>query len=164
MLKSTLVNKDFQPWLLIGWWLCCRPIRVQIWKFSSTNMNLTWHFKVIQTPELLEALGTSGTFLQVANPICKWVLVMQNSDQKLFRLRVLTDLVHCVHNIISDRINSELVQINQLASQKRRALSFVQIWAGWKTKLVNGMIRIRLHKKTVKRIYWRLCRVNFWQD
>ena len=119
MLKSTLVNKDFQPWLLIDWRLCCRPIRVQIWKFLITNMDLTWHFKVIQTPELLEALGTIGTFLKMVNPICKWVLVKQNSNQKLFHLWV-TDLVHCVHNIISGRINSELVQINQLASQKKK--------------------------------------------
>ena len=27
-----LLNKDFLTWLLIFWWLCCQPIRCQVWK------------------------------------------------------------------------------------------------------------------------------------
>ena len=37
-LKSTLVNKDFQTWLLIGCWLCCQPIKWQVWKYFLINM------------------------------------------------------------------------------------------------------------------------------
>ena len=40
-----LVNKDFLTWLLIGWQLCCQPIRCQVWKSLLTNIrtwNLTW--------------------------------------------------------------------------------------------------------------------------
>ena len=37
--KSMLVNKDFQTWLLIGWQLCCQPIRCQAWKSALTNMD-----------------------------------------------------------------------------------------------------------------------------
>ena len=32
MLNSMSVNKDFLAWLLIGWWLCCQPIRCQVLK------------------------------------------------------------------------------------------------------------------------------------
>ena len=51
MLKSMLVNKDFQTWHLIGWRLCCQPIRYQVWKSLLEAMfenpckltwNLTW--------------------------------------------------------------------------------------------------------------------------
>ena len=39
MLNSMLVNKDFLTWLLIGWWLCCQPIKCQVWKSWLTNMD-----------------------------------------------------------------------------------------------------------------------------
>ena len=39
MLNSMLVDKDFLTWLLIGWRLCCQPIRCQVWKFLLTNMD-----------------------------------------------------------------------------------------------------------------------------
>ena len=39
MLNSMLVNKDFLTWLLIGWQLCCQPIRCQVWKSLLTNMD-----------------------------------------------------------------------------------------------------------------------------
>ena len=39
MLNSMLVNKDFLTWLLIGWRLCCQPIRCQVWKSLFTNMD-----------------------------------------------------------------------------------------------------------------------------
>ena len=39
MLNSLLVNKDFLTWLLIGWRLCCQPIRCQVWKYLLTNMD-----------------------------------------------------------------------------------------------------------------------------
>ena len=39
MLNSMLVNKDFLTWLLIGWRLCCQPIRCQVWKSLLTIMD-----------------------------------------------------------------------------------------------------------------------------
>ena len=33
------VNKDFLTWHLIGWWLCCQPIRSHVWKFLLINMD-----------------------------------------------------------------------------------------------------------------------------
>ena len=39
MLNSMLVYKDFLIWLLIGWRLCCQPIRCQVWKSLLTNMD-----------------------------------------------------------------------------------------------------------------------------
>ena len=39
MLNSTLVNKDFLTWLLIGRRLCCQPIRCQVWKSLLPNMD-----------------------------------------------------------------------------------------------------------------------------
>ena len=39
ILNSMLVNKDFLTWLLIGWRLCCQPIRYQVWKSLLTNMD-----------------------------------------------------------------------------------------------------------------------------
>ena len=39
ILKSMLINKDFLTWLLIGWRLCCQPIRCQAWKSVFTNMD-----------------------------------------------------------------------------------------------------------------------------
>ena len=41
-LKSLLVNKDFLTWLLIGWQLCCQPIKSFVWKFLINNTNF-WH-------------------------------------------------------------------------------------------------------------------------
>ena len=32
LLNSMLVNKDFLTWLLIGWRLCCQPIRCQLFE------------------------------------------------------------------------------------------------------------------------------------
>ena len=32
-------NADFLTWLLIGWRLCCQPIRCQVWKSLLTNMD-----------------------------------------------------------------------------------------------------------------------------
>ena len=40
MLNSMLINKNFLTWLLIGWCLCCQPIRCQDWKYLLTNMDL----------------------------------------------------------------------------------------------------------------------------
>ena len=51
MLNSKLVNKDFLTWLLIGWWLCCPPIRCQVWKSLLTNMDFS--ILVTQTPGIL---------------------------------------------------------------------------------------------------------------
>ena len=39
LLKSILVNKDFLTWHLIGWQLCCQPIRCQVGKALLTNIN-----------------------------------------------------------------------------------------------------------------------------
>ena len=39
VLSPTLVNTDFLTWLLIGWRLCCQPIRCQVWKSLLTNMD-----------------------------------------------------------------------------------------------------------------------------
>ena len=39
LFNSMLVNKDFLTWLLIGWRLCCQPIRCQVWKPLLTNMD-----------------------------------------------------------------------------------------------------------------------------
>ena len=44
MLNSMLVNKDFLTWLLIGWRLCCQPIRCQVWKSLLTNMDFNMEF------------------------------------------------------------------------------------------------------------------------
>ena len=38
MLNSMLANKDFLTWLLIGWRLCCQPIRCQVWISLPINM------------------------------------------------------------------------------------------------------------------------------
>ena len=45
MLKSMLVNKGFLAWLLIGWRLCCQPMRY--WcdaRFENLTWMLTWKF------------------------------------------------------------------------------------------------------------------------
>ena len=39
MLNSMLFNKDFLTLLLIGWRLCCQPIRCHVWKLLLTNMD-----------------------------------------------------------------------------------------------------------------------------
>ena len=39
MLKSIFANKDFQTWYLIGWQLCCQPIRKHFRKSLLTNMD-----------------------------------------------------------------------------------------------------------------------------
>ena len=40
MLNRMLVNKGFLTWrFLIGWWLCCQPIRCQAWKSLLINMD-----------------------------------------------------------------------------------------------------------------------------
>ena len=41
MLNSMLVNKDFLTLPLIGWQLCCQPIRCQVWKSLLTNMEFS---------------------------------------------------------------------------------------------------------------------------
>ena len=38
LLKLMLVNKDFLAWLLIGWRLCCQPIRRHVLKSLWTSM------------------------------------------------------------------------------------------------------------------------------
>ena len=37
--KSLSANKYFRTWVLIGCQLCCQPIRSQVWKFLSTDMD-----------------------------------------------------------------------------------------------------------------------------
>ena len=44
MLKSMLVNKDFQTWLLIGWQHICQPIRSQVKKSLLNNMDFNMDF------------------------------------------------------------------------------------------------------------------------
>ena len=44
MLNFMLIIKDFLTWPLIGWQLCCQPIRCQLWKSLLTKMDLTWKF------------------------------------------------------------------------------------------------------------------------
>ena len=36
--KSMLVNKDFLTLFLIGWQLCCQPIKCKVWNFWFKNM------------------------------------------------------------------------------------------------------------------------------
>ena len=47
-LKSMVDNKEFLKWLLIGWQLCCQPIRSHIWKFLLTRKDF-WHGVVLVT-------------------------------------------------------------------------------------------------------------------
>ena len=42
--KSLLVIKNFQTWFLIGWQLCCQPIRNQVCK-NSLTLVLNWFFR-----------------------------------------------------------------------------------------------------------------------
>ena len=48
VLKSILINKDYVPWLLFVWRLCCQPIRGRVWKSLLTNLDLTW--KLLSNP------------------------------------------------------------------------------------------------------------------
>ena len=43
MLKY-MVNEDFLAWLLIGWWLCCHPIKCQVWKSVLADMDFNLDF------------------------------------------------------------------------------------------------------------------------
>ena len=38
---SILVYKNFETWLVIGWQVCCQPVRnSQVWKFLFNNLDL----------------------------------------------------------------------------------------------------------------------------
>ena len=49
-LNSMLVNMDFLTWLLIGWRLCCQPIRCPVLKSLLTNMGLIRKFLSLAGP------------------------------------------------------------------------------------------------------------------
>ena len=49
MLTSMLVNKDFLTWLLIGWRLCCQPIRCHVWTYLLTYWGRVTHICVGKT-------------------------------------------------------------------------------------------------------------------
>ena len=53
MLKSMLVNKNFQTWLLIGWQLCCQPIQSQVWKSVLNNMEFIMDFAEQSRPKCI---------------------------------------------------------------------------------------------------------------
>ena len=55
MLNSMSVNNDFLTWLLIGWRLCCQPIRCLVWKLLFTNIHGFWFGNFLIT-------GTSGEY------------------------------------------------------------------------------------------------------
>ena len=52
MLNSMLVNKDFLTWLLIGWPLCCQPIKYQVWNSLFINRDFDMEISYIAGPRL----------------------------------------------------------------------------------------------------------------
>ena len=55
-----LVSKDFLTWLLIGWRLCCQPIRCQVWKYLLNNQvvadsNFKYVLEIKDVPKFKDA-------------------------------------------------------------------------------------------------------------
>ena len=69
-----LVNEDFLTWLLIGWRLCCQPIRCQVWKSLLINMDFSMEI-VIQASGWLAllCLYESCELGYYTSHICKWL-------------------------------------------------------------------------------------------
>ena len=66
MLKFILVSKNFLTWLLIGWQLCCQPIRCQVWKSLLTNMDFNKEMSQKSRPQMLKA-SISHLFLSASD-------------------------------------------------------------------------------------------------
>ena len=48
--NSISVDVGFLAWILIGWWLCCQPVRNQVWKSLLTYMDFNMDFSVTLAP------------------------------------------------------------------------------------------------------------------
>ena len=73
VLKSMLVNKDFQTWLLIGWQHSCQPIRTHVRKSLLMYIYFNMYvFLVIQAPGDARSQGISRHGIDLVFPSIFW--------------------------------------------------------------------------------------------
>ena len=118
MLNSMLINKDFLTWLLIGWRLCCQPIRCQVWKPLLTWI-LTWKFL------------SNSTHWSVEH----W-FSLQNRNCKVFKeIQLFLKFVHFL--VLKRRTQIQINTIGPVSYFNNNFSVVNQIW--WKTTFILAL-------------------------
>ena len=80
LLRQIHISKDFPTWLLIGWQLCCQPIRIQVWKLAQISKISKDPFMLHNQyhgwlPGVSRSQGISSHDIDLALPKCwgQWV-------------------------------------------------------------------------------------------
>ena len=138
-----LVNKDFLTWLLIGWQLCCQPIRCQVWKSLLINMDFDIeitgnnsgprHVVKLITDVCGQAYATRIYIMQIACTFKLYFLCRQI-------LRNSVNYQYITKKCIYQLYNTYLLEIIYFSSWNQQTSHIHQLGASWQNKFTVKVI------------------------